>query len=64
MVFLSEDDTEELSKLAAKGAVKYIREHPNATDDIIADMIQGTLDGFILRKQRELNDKELEMEDN
>lgn len=49
-VFLSVDETEELAKLAAEGIVKYVREHSTATDAVIADMIQGTLDGFIIGK--------------
>ena len=44
---ITTDDTAELSKLAANGMVRYIRKHPDATDAVLADMIQGTLDGFI-----------------
>lgn len=52
-VLITLEDTPQLAEFAARGVVEYIRKHPKATDAIIADMIQGAIDGYIMAKQDE-----------
>jgi len=44
---ITTDETYELAKLASNGVVAFVKKNPNTSYDVIADIIQSTLDGFI-----------------